>query len=1252
MLDRLVEEALVEGAPAEAAPEPASDLLRHVGAVRTDTGLLDDAALGRFLDRLPTVPGLDGHPVAHSLADLLRHDGPPAGPGGAQRAAVLAFAADVLGREPHQLSLESIGGPGGAKGASGAPVFWVRDAAGGRVAVVKVFPDVHEFGREVAALDRLHAERFDRLAVPEVRGLGVAGPADARTGVLVSAVARGRPLDDLLAAVRDASPGQLDHAVAEARRAFRDTGAALAEMHNRPAGSGGPVADWFTERTATARIVDAISLWAADERFQRLQGFDGQRVIGRFTELLAEVRSEPGFSALVHGDPHPGNFFHDPVTGRVTVIDLESMYGSMDADGRPVGVAALDTGVFEQVLSAFAHNFDVSPLLPELRAEFLAGYLELGGQPLPEHALALYRAGGLALALDGSRKMLFGEVRPDTVPRVDLAQRAREQLAELHDILNLPRPFAEPWTDPAGGVPPEAAGRAPRASTTAAALRSIEEVLNPEGPGVRPAPDPKTGSIYAALNPDHGGTDRAAVPHGLPPHPGVEAPRADTVAPSVPLDRIPPPYTDGAPPHGTTPMLDSYRGEDRINLVAAALSPDLPPDHPLLTSRPSTWYMDALEREQYRLVVVDGRLYTTGGLLFDTRAADSLSFPEAHQAMFVVDEHGNLYAAKAHRPGMKHSSFLGGEPVAAAGMIEVHDGQIQLINGKSGHYRPAPRFVQQFVGLLRGSGADLSEARVQDSFGGPEVRVEPAEGHTGHDGAGADQAAGLPSAPEPLPPPDAVVDHPDLPVAKRFTGPIGYERAFDLSTGQAPPLFDGAPTRDQVRQGNLGDCYAVAVIGAVAGHHPDAIVSAVRESPDGTLRVRLHEALRSAGGSRVEPTGRVVELDVTQEVPAYTRTPHVSLFMDQSENGTAWAGVVEKAIAGVDQAVPPGRQRSAMASGYRRLERGGLPEDQAELLVQLTGRTAIVPALDKTLGGAPDVEAAWRLCLDEGRPVLVSFFEPPQGAQLPYRLHGGHAYEVVAIDAGGFVHLRNPWGHDHPTPVPVDKLLAVPQILDRYATLEPGSAAPHGGRGPEAGSTDTPRTIDPLESHGGPSGAGWVEPPDHVTARAYELIRAADADVHLVAANSGVSPDVIDQVKRHLFLTKHHVEFGPNDVRWTNFIPQHYVADLWMKAWNGSLSGEESIMFHRLMAHEYVESRLMEAGMPYRSSDPAAWQGDESWPSAEHHGAHDLAPLVYHKHSPFAHWAARFGLEPPAIPFAADLSNLDEVVSAVLGTLR
>ncbi|MBO0868331.1 MAG: aminoglycoside phosphotransferase family protein, partial [Micromonosporaceae bacterium] len=448
-LRNAMEHAALQPAQHSAPPTAMLDLIDRVDAVRAQDGLLDDNALRRLLDQLPTVPGLTA-PTVHSLTDLLA----AAHPGAEQRAALLRFAAPALGRDPGQVSLERVGGESAAKGASGAPVFWVRDAAGERVGVVKVFPDAGEFARETAGLARLAEEQLDRLAVPVVRGLGVARAGDASAGVLVASVAIGHPLDDLMLAVRDAVPQAREAAVAELLRGFRDTGAAMAEMHTRPAGSGGPVAEWFADRHATVRAAEAVREWASHEAFARRFGFDGSRVLDRFEQLHEAMRRNPGVAALVHGDPHPGNFVHDPLTGRVTVLDLESMHASMDASGRPVGIAALDVGIFEQVVSAFAHNFDVAPLLPRLRAEFLAGYQEAGGAPLTREALAYYRASGLGLALHGTRRMLFGEAPLEPgVTRESLTLRAHQQLTEFRRVVELhDRPPGHPEQPLVGGA--------------------------------------------------------------------------------------------------------------------------------------------------------------------------------------------------------------------------------------------------------------------------------------------------------------------------------------------------------------------------------------------------------------------------------------------------------------------------------------------------------------------------------------------------------------------------------------------------------------------------------------------------------------------------------------------------------------------------------------------------------------------------------------------------------------------------------
>ena len=71
-----------------------------------------------------------------------------------------------------------------------------------------------------------------------------------------------------------------------------------------------------------------------------------------------------------------------------------------------------------------------------------------------------------------------------------------------------------------------------------------------------------------------------------------------------------------------------------------------------------------------------------------------------------MDPMGNIYAANDRVPGkFQHSSFLAGSPIAAAGEIEVHDGVVKFISGKSGHYRPSAQQLDQMVNNLRTQGA-------------------------------------------------------------------------------------------------------------------------------------------------------------------------------------------------------------------------------------------------------------------------------------------------------------------------------------------------------------------------------------------------------------------------------------------------------------------------------------------------------------------------------------------------------------------
>ncbi|KFA92154.1 hypothetical protein [Archangium violaceum] len=136
-------------------------------------------------------------------------------------------------------------------------------------------------------------------------------------------------------------------------------------------------------------------------------------------------------------------------------------------------------------------------------------------------------------------------------------------------------------------------------------------------------------------------------------------------------------------------------------------------------------------------------------------------------------------------------------------------------------------------------------------------------------------------------------------------------------------------------------------------------------------------------------------------------------------------------------------------------------------------------------------------------------------------------------------------------------------------------------------------------------------------------------------------------MKDHLFHRLHDLPVGPNKTIKANFSPDPDIADLWTKAMKGKLPVDEAKRFLRLMAHEYVESHLMDKGLPYRSSHPDAYKLGYNMPTPKHHGAHDLSPLVDAAREPFGHWEKMLGKKPPKFEFASDLSNLDELVELI-----
>ena len=158
-------------------------------------------------------------------------------------------------------------------------------------------------------------------------------------------------------------------------------------------------------------------------------------------------------------------------------------------------------------------------------------------------------------------------------------------------------------------------------------------------------------------------------------------------------------------PLPTRDLQNEYAGENDPTNPHRAFHPDV------------VEYMSPQRLEEHRLVVMDGKLHwAADGALFDTRAATT-HWSGQGRAMFVMDQHGNLYASLQQEVGrLHHSSFLGGKPVAGAGEIVVEDGVPTMLSRKSGHYQPSAMHHQQVRDMLDEQGIDVSDVTFEDGF--------------------------------------------------------------------------------------------------------------------------------------------------------------------------------------------------------------------------------------------------------------------------------------------------------------------------------------------------------------------------------------------------------------------------------------------------------------------------------------------------------------------------------------------------------
>jgi hypothetical protein len=115
-------------------------------------------------------------------------------------------------------------------------------------------------------------------------------------------------------------------------------------------------------------------------------------------------------------------------------------------------------------------------------------------------------------------------------------------------------------------------------------------------------------------------------------------------------------------------------------------------------------YLNEVERQKYKVKVSNGLLTDTNNIPLDS--ADTIN----GKLMFVMDQNGDIYMAPQRVMEFHHSSFLSGDPVAAAGELEIAHGQVITHSRKSGHYKPSKEHHEQFIAEMNEKGIDLSTA--------------------------------------------------------------------------------------------------------------------------------------------------------------------------------------------------------------------------------------------------------------------------------------------------------------------------------------------------------------------------------------------------------------------------------------------------------------------------------------------------------------------------------------------------------------
>ena len=192
---------------------------------------------------------------------------------------------------------------------------------------------------------------------------------------------------------------------------------------------------------------------------------------------------------------------------------------------------------------------------------------------------------------------------------------------------------------------------------------------------------------------------------------------------------------------------------------------------------------------------------------------------------------------------------------------------------------------------------------------------------------------------------------------------------------------------NDVQQGEIGDCYFMSAIAAVAQANPQAIKNLIKDNGDGSYDVTLYTKK-----DKLSLTPTVVKVKPQFPVDATGKPVYAG-----TGDKEMWVMIMEKAYA-------------KLIGNYDEIGNGGYIEEGIEAI---TGKEASNYWLSEYKD--KDLVALVKKALADKKPITAATKgsgEEPFKAESGCTVYKGHAYSITAIDDAR-VKLQNPWGFDH-----------------------------------------------------------------------------------------------------------------------------------------------------------------------------------------------------------------------------------------------